>query len=107
SGTAQGVGPTSLTEPTQPITVTYAGAAYDAKQIQPVLDAFHKEHPNITVNYEAVPFDDFNSVLAARLTSSQDAIDVFDVDMPRTAAYAARGWLTDLSGTFPDLASAV
>ncbi|MFB3978805.1 MULTISPECIES: ABC transporter substrate-binding protein [Microbacterium] len=106
-GTIDGVAPSSLTEPTEPITITYAGAAYDAKQIQPVLDAFQAAHPNITVNYEAVPFDDFNSVLAARLTSSQDAIDVFDVDMPRTAAYAARGWLTDLTDTFPDLASAV
>lgn len=107
AGTIDGVAPSSLTEPTEPITITYAGAAYDAKQIQPVLDAFQAAHPNITVNYEAVPFDDFNSVLAARLTSSQDAIDVFDVDMPRTAAYAARGWLTDLTDTFPDLASAV
>ncbi|MFS0795048.1 extracellular solute-binding protein [Microbacterium sp. 1P10AE] len=107
SGTIDGVAPTDLTDPTQPITITYAGAAYDAKQIQPVLDAFHEQHPNITVTYEAVPFDDFNSVLAARLTSSSDAIDVFDVDMPRTAAYAARGWLTDMTGTFPDLASAV
>lgn len=107
TGTIDGVAPSTLTEPTEPITITYAGAAYDAKQIQPVLDAFQKEHPTITVNYEAVPFDDFNSVLAARLTSSQDAIDVFDVDMPRTAAYAARGWLTDVSATFPDLASVV
>lgn len=107
SGSINGTAPASLTEPTQPITVTYAGAAYDAKQIQPVLDAFHKEHPKITVKYEAVPFDDFNSVLAARLTSSKDAIDVFDVDMPRTSAYAARGWLADLTKTFPDLKSAV
>ena len=107
SGSIGGVAPATLTEPTQPITITYAGAAYDAKQIQPVLDAFHTEHPKITVKYEAVPFDDFNSVLAARLTSSADAIDVFDVDMPRTSAYAARGWLTDLTKTFPDLKSAV
>lgn len=107
SGTIDGVAPATLTEPTQPITITYAGAAYDAKQIQPVLDAFHAQHPNITVNYEAVPFDDFNSVLAARLTSSKDAIDVFDVDMPRTSAYAARGWLADMTKTFPDLKAAV
>ena len=102
-----GVAPATLTEPTEPITITYAGAAYDADQIKPVIDAFEKEHPNITVNYEAVPFDDFNSVLAARLTNSSDAIDVFDVDMPRTSAYVARGWLSDLTETFPGLADAV
>lgn len=102
-----GVGPSELKEPTAPITITYAGAAYAADQLQPVLDAFEEAHPNITVEYESVPFDDFNSVLAARLTNSSDAIDVFDVDMPRTDAYVARGWLADLSSTFPDLADSV
>jgi multiple sugar transport system substrate-binding protein len=106
-GQSAGAGPSTLTEPTEPITITYAGAAYAADQIQPVLDAFEAEHPNIKVEYESVPFDDFNSVLAARLTNASDAIDVFDVDMPRTDAYVARGWLADLSATFPDLADAV
>jgi ABC-type glycerol-3-phosphate transport system substrate-binding protein len=106
-GGIDGVAPATLTEPTKPITITYAGAAYDAEQIKPVIAAFEDAHPNITVNYEAVPFDDFNSVLAARLTNSSDAIDVFDVDMPRTSAYVARGWLADLTKTFPDLADAV
>jgi multiple sugar transport system substrate-binding protein len=107
SGGIGGIAPATLTEPTEPITITYAGAAYDATQIKPVIDAFEKAHPNITVTYQAVPFDDFNSVLAARLTNASDAIDVFDVDMPRTDAYVARGWLADLSSTFPDLASSV
>ena len=90
-----------------PITITYAGAAYAPDQIQPVLDAFMDAHPDITVEYESVPFDDFNSVLAARLSNASDAIDVFDVDMPRTDAYVARGWLADLTETFPDLAESV
>jgi multiple sugar transport system substrate-binding protein len=106
-GTINGIGPSELVEPTAPITITYAGAAYAADQIQPVIDAFEEAHPNITVEYESVPFDDFNSVLAARLTNASDAIDVFDVDMPRTDAYVARGWLTDLSATFPDLGDSV
>jgi len=94
-------------ESSGPITITYAGAAYAPDQIQPVLDAFMDAHPNITVEYESVPFEDFNSVLAARLSNASDAIDVFDVDMPRTDAYMARGWLADLTQTFPDLAESV
>lgn len=105
--TINGIGPSELTEPESPITITYAGAAYAADQIQPVIDAFEAAHPNISVEYESIPFDDFNSVLAARLTNASDAIDVFDVDMPRTDAYVARGWLTDISATFPALADAV
>ncbi|MCU1438334.1 MAG: extracellular solute-binding protein family 1 [Naasia sp.] len=110
-GSGAGAGPSNetieFTEPTEPVTITYAGAAYAPDQIKPVLDAFMDAHPNITVKYESVPFDDFNSVLAARLGNTKDAIDVFDVDMPRTDAYEARGWLADLSDAFPDLADSV
>lgn len=93
----------NLAEPTSPVTITYAGAAYAAADIQPVLDAFHKAHPNITVQYQSVPFDQFNSVLSTRLSNSDATLDVYDTDMPRTSAYAARGWLADLSGVFGDL----
>lgn len=96
-----------LAEPTSPVTITYAGAAYSATDIQPVLDAFHKAHPNITVQYQSVPFDQFNSVLATRLGSGDATLDVFDTDMPRTSAYAARGWLTDVSGVFGELSSQI
>lgn len=99
--------PTTLTKPTSPVTITYAGAAYSADDIKPVIAAFESAHPNITVNFEAVPFDDFNSVLGARLTNKDNSIDVFDTDMPRVSAYQARGWLTDISNTFPDIKSSV
>jgi ABC-type glycerol-3-phosphate transport system substrate-binding protein len=99
--------PTKLTEPTKHVTITYAGAAYSAADIKPVIAAFEKAHPNITVNYEADPFNDFNSILGAQLSAKDKAIDVFDVDMPRTAAYQARGWLTDISSIFPDMKSKV
>jgi multiple sugar transport system substrate-binding protein len=95
--------PTDFTEPTEPVTITYAGAAYAADQVQPILDAFHEQHPNITVKYESVPFADFNSTLATRLGNKDSSLDVFDVDMPRTDAYAARGWLTDVTAAFPGL----
>lgn len=99
--------PTKLTEPTKPVTITYAGAAYSAKDIKPVIAAFEKAHPNIKVTYEADPFNDFNSILGTQLTQKQKSIDVFDVDMPRTAAYQARGWLTDISSVFPGIKSQV
>jgi multiple sugar transport system substrate-binding protein len=99
--------PTTLTEPTQPVTINYAGAAYSAADIKPVIQAFEKVHPNIKVNYEADPFEDFNSIVSAQLTGKDKNIDVFDVDMPRTDAYANRGWLTDLSSVFPNVKSQI
>lgn len=104
---AEDISEASLKEPTEPVTIVYAGAAYSASDMKPVLDAFHKAHPNITVEYQAVPFNDFNSILSARLGRGDNTIDVFDVDMPRTNAYAARGWISDISGAFPNLSSDV
>ena len=97
----------NLMEPTAPVTIVYAGAAYAPADIQPVLDAFHEAHPNITVEYQSVPFNDFNSVLSARLGSGDDAIDIFDADMPRNDAYALRGWFADISQVFGDLSAQI
>jgi ABC-type glycerol-3-phosphate transport system substrate-binding protein len=96
-----------LKDPTSPVTITYAGAAYAAEDLKPVLDAFHKAHPMITVDYQASPFDQFNSVLSTRLSRKDATLDVFDVDMPRTDAYQARGWLTDLTSAFPQVTGQV
>jgi multiple sugar transport system substrate-binding protein len=96
-----------LKDPASPVTITYAGAAYSADDIKPVLAAFHKQHPTITVDYQSVPFDQFNSVLSTRLSRQDSTLDVFDVDMPRTDAYRVRGWLADLTGLFPGIAGQV
>jgi ABC-type glycerol-3-phosphate transport system substrate-binding protein len=92
---------TELKEPTSPVTLNYVGAAYPAKALEPVIAAFEKAHPNITIEYQEIPQDQLNNVLSSRLDGSD--IDVFDVDMPRVAAYNARGWLTDVSPAFGDL----
>jgi multiple sugar transport system substrate-binding protein len=96
-----------LVDPTSPVTITYAGAAYSADQLKPVFDAFHAAHPTITVEYQSVPFDQFNSTLSTRLGNRDQTLDLFDVDMPRTDAYQARGWLTDLTPVFGDLSGQV
>jgi ABC-type glycerol-3-phosphate transport system substrate-binding protein len=92
---------TALKDPSTPVTLNYVGAGYPAKALKPVLAAFHKAHPNITVKYQEIPPDQLNNVLTSRLSGSD--IDVFDVDMPRVAAYNARGWLTDVSPAFGNL----
>jgi ABC-type glycerol-3-phosphate transport system substrate-binding protein len=93
---------TELKEPTSPVTLNYVGAAYPAKALEPVITAFENAHPNIKIKYQEIPQNQLNNVLSSRLDGSD--IDVFDVDMPRVAAYDARGWLTDLTPTFGDLA---
>lgn len=70
------------------------------EHMQEVLDAFKKDHPTITVEYEYVPFDDLNSVLDARMANKDGNPDVFWADQPRTAALATRGYSADITKQF-------
>lgn len=96
-----------LKDPTSPVTINYVGAAYPPEALAPVFAAFEKAHPTIKVKFESVPFDDLNNVLSVRLGSGNSDLDVFDVDMPRTDAYEARGWLVQLNDAFGDLSSSI
>ncbi len=37
--------------------------------MQPVIDAFEKAHPTITIDYQSVPFDSLNSTLDSRIAN--------------------------------------
>jgi multiple sugar transport system substrate-binding protein len=96
---------TALKDPTSPVTLHYVGAAYPAKALKPVFAAFEQAHPNIKIQYQEVPQDQLNNVLTNRISGSD--IDVYDVDMPRVAAYNARGWLTDVTPAFGTLSGKI
>jgi len=68
--------------------------------LQVVLDAFAEDHPDITVNYEYVPFDQMNAVLEARISSKEGNPDVYWADTPRIAALTARGYTEDITEQF-------
>ncbi|ACQ78541.1 extracellular solute-binding protein family 1 [Beutenbergia cavernae DSM 12333] len=75
----------------------------DAADLQPVFDAFSEAHPSITVEYEAVPFDQLNSVLDARIANKDGNPDVYWADQPRIPALSARGYAEDITEQFaPD-----
>ena len=78
------------------VTLNFVGPEVPAT-FQPVIAAFTKEHPDITVKYTSVPFDQLNSVLQQRLGAKDQGIDVYTVDQSRIASYAARGFLVDLT----------
>src|SRR4051812_778995 len=69
--------------------------------MQPVIDAFHKAHPTITVDYQSVPFDSLNSTLDARIANKGGDPDIYWADQPRISALAARGEAEDLTAVFP------
>ncbi len=79
-----------------PVTITFVGAD-PATAFQPVIDAFEAENENITVEYQNVPFDQFNNVVQQRVGAQDPSIDVMYVDPSAIAGHVQRGWLEDLS----------
>lgn len=77
-------------------TVRFLGPE-DPQVFAPVIAAFEKGHPDITVDYTQVPFDQYATTLQQRLSAKDDTIDVFAVDQPNLAQIAAQGFLEDLS----------
>ena len=67
------------------------------------IGGFEDSHAGITVDYNNYPFDQLNSVLQSRLQSEDTSFDCFAVDQPRVPAFAARGYLADLTGRVGDV----
>jgi multiple sugar transport system substrate-binding protein len=89
-------GGSSPSAATGPVTLTFVNAQ-DPGTFDKVIAGFTKVHPNITIKQQVVPFDDLNTTVQSRLQSKDPGIDLYDVDEPRLAAFAVRGYLADLS----------
>lgn len=76
-------------------TLTFVNAQ-DPGTFDKVIAAFEKANPGIRIEQQAVPFDDLNATVQSRLSTRDPDIDLFDVDEPRLAAFAARGFLEPL-----------
>jgi ABC-type glycerol-3-phosphate transport system substrate-binding protein len=76
-------------------TIRFVGAQqtgyYDA-----IINAFEKKHPNIDVQYQSVPFAQFNPSLQARLGSKDPTIDLYTADEPRIPSLVHSGFLEPL-----------
>ncbi len=86
-------------DPTATLNVTSI-LALKADNMQPVVDAFHKAHPNITLNWRTVPFDSLSSTIDANVSNKQGNPDVYWADQPRISALAARGEAQDITAAF-------
>jgi multiple sugar transport system substrate-binding protein len=72
------------------------------ENVQPALDAFAKAYPDITVEYEYVPFDQFNNLIEQRVGGGDDSVDVYAVDSGAVGSLASKGYLVDLTDDFAD-----
>jgi len=78
------------------VTVTLL-TADPQKNLQPAIDGFEKANPGITVEYEYVPFDQYNNLIEQRVGSGDPGVDVYAADSGAIGALASKGYLVDLS----------
>jgi ABC-type glycerol-3-phosphate transport system substrate-binding protein len=81
---------------TAPVTITFTGSDDPATYV-PVIKSFEAKYPYITVKYSQVPQASFDSTVLQRLKAKDTSIDVFTVDQPTIAQFAASGVLSDMS----------
>jgi len=87
-----------------PATITLL-TADPQKNLQPAIDGFEKANPDITVEYEYVPFDQYNNLIEQRIGSQDPGVDVYAVDSGAVGALASKGYLVDLTDDFADKVS--
>ena len=60
-------------------------------------EAFHEEHPNITVEIETIAYNDYFTQLQTRV-SGGTAPDCYELNIENFAAYANKGALAEITG---------
>lgn len=82
----------------EPVTISYftfSAAPDHLEDLDQMIAAFEAEHPEVTVEVETAPFDDYFTRLQA-LIAGGEAPDVFELNYESFPGYAARGALLDL-----------
>lgn len=68
-------------------------------------DAYHQAHGNITIQYDALPWDEINRIVPLGVQNG-DAHDVFAMPPDVPAAHAVQeGWVAPLDDVIPDFAN--
>ena len=83
----------------EPQTIVFL-TVHSQDQLQPLLDGFKKIHPEITVEYEQVPFVDLQNILLQRLGSKSKSPDVFYMDPTNIPAFSDRGLLEPMPDSY-------
>lgn len=87
--------------PAEPVTITYcnfSSSGGNEENLQKMYEAFHEEYPNITVEIEAIGFEDYFTQLQTRVAGGT-APDCFELNIENFSAYANKGLLAEITGT--------
>lgn len=71
-------------------------------KVMQLIDTFTEQNPDISVDIQLVPFGQLFQTIEVRLAAGDGTPDVYIVDGPNTASYAARNYLLPLNEYFTD-----
>lgn len=63
----------------------------------PVIAAFNEKYPDVTIDFQNIPFDQYNNIIKQRVGAQDPEIDVLLVDGGAAATWASQGWLADMT----------
>lgn len=87
-----------------PTTLTvFMGSQQRPEIFQPIFDRFQKQNPNVVVKIETggATSEAQNQYLTTVLAARDPSLDVFLIDVVRTATFAAAGWAEPLDSYLP------
>lgn len=73
----------------------------------PVIEAYQKQNPDVTIQYQQIPFEDLNAAVQSRVGQGDSSIDIFAADTPRIPAFASKGYMLDLEDLRTKIEAAV
>jgi len=94
------VGTLTLSAQASATTLEIVWMGWPKDKVMQLVDDFEKQNPGIKVDMQLVPFSQLFQTLEVRLPSGSP--DVYIVDGPLTASYAARGYLLPLDSYFTE-----
>jgi ABC-type glycerol-3-phosphate transport system substrate-binding protein len=84
-----------IPDPTEPVTISFASWVGGSETLQAMRDQFQELHPNITVEFEDVPAEEFTDRLTTRIAGGNPPNVAF-VDQSAVVDFASRNALVEL-----------
>ncbi|MBW3593484.1 MAG: extracellular solute-binding protein, partial [Actinobacteria bacterium] len=94
---AEAQGP--VADPEEPVTVTFASWVGNEPAMKKMAKEFQKQHPNITIKFQNVPFEQIGQKLTTQIAGGNPPDAAF-IDAGTTADFASRGALVPLDDYF-------
>jgi multiple sugar transport system substrate-binding protein len=81
--------------------------AQPVEEMQPVVQAFEAANPDVKIETETVPYENYAAEIASRMGSQDPTLEVYFVDAPQVPAMASKGWLVNFDGVKTEIEAAI